>query len=110
MSTELLHQMMDKLVSIESHLGGMESRMDGMESRMDSLNAKFDELAKHQAKMDHKLDGACEQIARNTKIFETTYLPLAATVDSLAATLDNLVTKVDLHETDIRLLKKLAAG
>lgn len=108
MSTEILHQMMDKLVSIESRMGGMETRMGGIESHVAGLDAKFDKLAEHQIKMDHKLDGACEQIARNTEILETAFLPLAATVDSLAATVGNLVTRGDLQETDIKLLKKLA--
>jgi len=69
MSTEILHQMMDKLVSIESHFIGMETRMD-----------------------------------------ETTLRQIITRLNSLSAAVDSLITRVDLHETDIKLLKKLPAS
>jgi len=124
MSTELLHQMMDKLVSIDSRLDGIDTRLDGidarldgidarldgidtrldaMDVRLDGMDAKIDKLAEQQAKFEVKLEGTQEQVARNTEILEASFYPHVARVDSLAVT-------VEEHTTDIKLLKKLAVG
>lgn len=89
MSDLLLHQMFEKLTSIEQKMGSMATKDD-----IANMATKDDIaiLASKMDRMDHKLEATFQQVALNTEALEA------------------LTTIVKAHSTDIQLLKKIAAN
>lgn len=79
---KILHQIMDKLTSMDGELksvnhrlGGLESRFDNLESRFDSLESRFDSLESRfdssESRFDSlecKVNGLESQVSENTQI------------------------------------------
>ncbi len=115
MSEELLQQIIHKLNEFEQRFDSMATKDDianmatkddianmatkddlaATNNELKMLSRKIDEMAQDIARIDSRLTSTNEQVVRNTEAL-TAFLEIAATVNE--------------HSTDIKLLKKLAAG
>lgn len=98
-----LDQILEIVQDVQSGQQRLESRMDGIDSRMDKLDSRIDKLDSRMDilestmnnrfdKVEHELRVVREQTAQNAEI-----IPIVK----------KLSERVDSHEADIKLLKKV---
>ncbi|MCW3491189.1 DUF4164 family protein [Dethiobacter alkaliphilus] len=120
---QILNQILDKIDGLESSLGGridkldarmdrLEGRMDRLEGQMDKLEGQMDKLEGRMDQQDSRMDRLEHAQAAMSRKIDYIYEETAGLLEFKTATVrfqEETVKTLQRHETDIELLKKIAA-
>ncbi|MFT8316795.1 MAG: hypothetical protein ABF651_00830 [Sporolactobacillus sp.] len=116
MEDELLHQIIDKLGTMDERFNVIDQKFDSMDERFNAVDQKFDSMDErfnamdqHLSAIDKKIDSINDQVGRNSEELAQ-HRVLLESLNSSKNRQEKILEALSLrsleHETDIRTLEK----